>query len=325
MLRETLGIAFSPLAMARRLLQNRLNPPVLVLLYHRVTTLDADPQLLAVTPENFRAQMLFLKENFVLARLEDEWSRLEKPAVVVTFDDGYADNTLEALPILEELGVPATFFVATSLIGTDREFWWDEVERVLLAEREYPPLCELPLAEGTRRWPTGKAQDRRRMYHDLLPLLRGSLPETRDQHLERLRIWAGAQPQGRDSHRVLSRHELRRLAASPQVTLGAHTLSHSSLSVLPASRQREEIAGAKSWLEEVLGQEVQVFSYPFGTRGDYTAETVAICRDTGFTRSCSNFHGQWRADTDLQQLPRRIVRNWDLATFKKELFRFWIT
>lgn len=325
MLREVLHMGLSPLVMRAKLVKNRLNPPVVILLYHRVTTLASDPQLLAVSPAHFRAHMQYLKDNFTVARLEDDWSELQKPAVVITFDDGYADNALEALPILEQLQVPATFFVSTSLIGTDREFWWDEVERVLLAERHFPSHFEVGAKGDKKCWPTRDSKERTRMYQEFLPILRRSPPEVRDSYLKRLRVWAGAGDKGRESHRVLSMDELRRLAASPMVTLGAHTLTHSSLSVLSPARQGEEIVGSKLWLEKLLGQEVRVFSYPFGTRADYTAETVALCREAGFFRTVSNFPGQWRADTDLQQLPRQIVRNWDLDTFKRELSRFWIS
>lgn len=325
MLRDVIHMGLSPLIMAVNLVRKKLDPPVLILLYHRVTTLESDPQLLAVSPDNFRAQVRYLKQHFTVARLEDDWSGLDKPAVVVTFDDGYSDNALEALPILEELEVPATFFVSTSLIGTEREFWWDEAERLLLCDRAFPESFELYQDGKGRRWKTADAPDRLRMYQELLPLLREALPETRGEYLERLRCWTGAGPQGRASHRVLSGDELRRLAGSPLVTLGAHTRSHSSLSTLPAPRQREEIVGSKLWLEEFLGQQVKVFSYPFGGRKDYTAETVAICRDAGFTRTASNFPGVWRAATDTSQLPRHLVRNWDLPTFKKQLSRFWIT
>lgn len=325
MLREVLGMGLSPLVRGAKWVKNRLSPPVVILLYHRVAALASDPQLLAVSPANFRAHMRHLKENFTVARLEDDWSRIDKPAVMVTFDDGYADNALEALPILEELQVPATFFVSTSLIGSDREFWWDEVERLLLCNRAFPEYFELYQDGKARRWETADAPDRLRMYEEILPLLRAALPETRDEHLERLRCWTGAGPQGRASHRVLSGDELRRLAGSPLVTLGAHTRSHSSLSTLPPPRQREEIVGSKLWLEEFLGQEVKVFSYPFGGRKDYSAETVAICRTAGFTRTASNFPGVWRAATDTSQLPRHLVRNWDLPIFKNHLSRFWIT
>lgn len=88
---------------------NILDKPVIVLLYHRVADLDSDPERLAVSPTHFREQMNYLKEHYRIVRFEGDWSGLQESAVAVTFDDGYADNFYEALPILEETGVPATF------------------------------------------------------------------------------------------------------------------------------------------------------------------------------------------------------------------------
>ena len=110
---------------ARNLLLRKIDAPVVVLLYHRVATLASDPQLLAVSPENFRQQMCYLKDKFPLVRFEDDWSDVRTPSIAVTFDDGYADNALNALPILEEVGIPATFFVSTGnldFIGPE-SFW----------------------------------------------------------------------------------------------------------------------------------------------------------------------------------------------------------
>jgi peptidoglycan/xylan/chitin deacetylase (PgdA/CDA1 family) len=108
----------SAVLMPSNRLLNLVDPPVVVLLYHRVTTLTSDPEMLSVSPDNFRAQMRHLKETVPLVRFEEDWTKVSKPAVAITFDDGYADNALEALPILEEVGVPATFFVSTGTIGT---------------------------------------------------------------------------------------------------------------------------------------------------------------------------------------------------------------
>jgi peptidoglycan/xylan/chitin deacetylase (PgdA/CDA1 family) len=56
--------------------------------------------------------------------------------VVVTFDDGYADNLYEAKPLLEHYGIPGTFFVVTGYLAQQaeraHEFWWDELERVVM-------------------------------------------------------------------------------------------------------------------------------------------------------------------------------------------------
>ena len=145
-------------------LVNLFDPPVVVLLYHRVTTLISDPQLLAVSPDHFRAHLQFLKSNYTLVRFEEDWSKVEKPAVAITFDDGYADNARETLPILEKLRVPATFFVSTGTIGTEHEFWWDELEHLVFGENYFPLQFALADDRFGRTWPTSTAAERKVLF-----------------------------------------------------------------------------------------------------------------------------------------------------------------
>ena len=139
---------------------NFIDSPIIILLYHRVTDLPADPEMLAVSPENFRRHMEFLKQQFRIVRFEEDWSNLQEPAVAITFDDSYADNVLEALPILEEVGVPATFFVSTGRIGTDKEFWWHQLEGILLRDGEFSPRFELHDSSYGQVWSTETFEQR---------------------------------------------------------------------------------------------------------------------------------------------------------------------
>jgi peptidoglycan/xylan/chitin deacetylase (PgdA/CDA1 family) len=308
---------------ARSRLVNPCDPPVVVLIYHRVTTLAHDPQQLAVTPEHFRAQMRYLGDHFPVLRFEEDWRGVREPSVCVSFDDGYADNFLEALPILEQERIPASFFVSTGGLGTRREFWWDELERLLLEPGERPETCSVELGALSGVWATGSRDQRRRCYDELHPLWRPLAPERLEHGLDQLRRWAGCGPQGRESHRPLSVAELRALAASPWVTLGAHCVRHPRLSALPAERQREEILQSKLRLEELSGGEVRVFSYPFGCRGDYDRTSVRICRELGFRRVAANFPGQVHSWCDPMQAPRQLVRDWPLERFARKLEGFF--
>jgi peptidoglycan/xylan/chitin deacetylase (PgdA/CDA1 family) len=303
---------------------NHLDSPVIVLLYHRVTALTSDPEMLAVTPDNFRAHMRYLKEHVPLVRFDEDWSKVTKPAVVITFDDGYADNALEALPILEEVGVPATFFVSTGTIGTAREFWWHELERMFLGQQDLPSRFTLEDELFGKSWLTGTSCERQECYRGIVALMTAVDVVRRDSWLGQLRNWGQSDVMtGVNPHRSLTTGELQLLAKSPWTTIGAHTMTHTQLSSIPADRQREEIGGSKKQLETWLDQEITVFSYPFGKRCHYTAETVTLCRDAGFIKAASNFPGQVHRWTDPYQIPRHLVRDWSVDTFVKRLKGFW--
>jgi peptidoglycan/xylan/chitin deacetylase (PgdA/CDA1 family) len=303
---------------------NRIDPPVVVLIYHRVTLLPSDPHLLAVSPENFRAQMRFLKRDFQLVRFEEDWSDLKGPAVAVTFDDGYADNALEALPILEEVGIPATFFVSTGNLDTLLEYWWDELERIILGDRSMPESFTLRDSRFERTWPTVTLEDREELYRKIHLQMMKLDPAGREDWLMQLRRWAQLDETGREAYRAMTDDELRCLAGSKWVTIGAHTVTHTPLSTLSAEQQRREIFSSKHQLETLLGKAITVFSYPFGRKNDYNRVSVQICRELGFIKAASNFPGQVHRWTDSYQLPRQLVRNWDIDTFASRVKDFWV-
>lgn len=306
------------------LLLNRVDPPVIILLYHRVTTLTSDPELLAVTSDNFRAQMRYLKENYPLVRFEEDWSRITKPAVAVTFDDGYADNALEALPILEEVGVPATFFVSTGTIGTTKEFWWHELERIILNNKSLPPSVILEVGHLKKTWATDSASQRQKFFHNAVQLMTKAEAVGRNDLLDQIRATSGINAESAgDTHRTMSREELRLLASSRWATIGAHTVTHTQLSSLTTDAQRLEMETSKRDLETWLGIGIKVFSYPYGRRCHYTKESVALCRELGFSKAAANFPGQAHRWTDPYQIPRHLVRNWPVASFAEKLQGFW--
>ena len=321
----------------------------IILLYHRVREPHSDPQLLRVSPKHFAEHLKLIREMgcaLSLPRLVHRLKAGELPrrAVAVTLDDGYADNLHQAKPLLELYGIPATAFVASGHAGQEREFWWDELEGLLLQPGRLPETLCLDLNGLHHRWTLGTAADygihdyeryagwnvcrkddptpRQGLYRCLCRLMH-SLPGTeRRRIMDGLLEWAGAKPVVRPTHRVLSRREIVQLADGPWVGVGAHTVTHSILSALPPAAQRDEIRKNKIFLEDILGRPVSGFSYPYGSRADYTSETTSIVRETGFDYACSNFPGFiWRG-SDPYQLPRISVKDWDGDEFASRL-REW--
>jgi len=324
MLQNLIGLSRWTIRTPLNFLLNLVDHPVIVLVYHRVTTLSSDPEMLSVTPENFRAQMHYLKNNVSLVSFAEDWTNVLKPAIAITFDDGYADNALEALPILEEVRVPATFFVTTGAIGSTREFWWHELERIILGSQSIPSSFTLNDSRFGRKWPTNNRSERQELYHEIVQLMKNSGPERREDWLAQLRLWAhDTDGKGDTTHRAMTIEELRVLAASSWVTVGAHAVTHSRLSSLTTAAQREEITASKKQLESWLGKEITLFSYPFGKRSDFTKETAVLCREAGFTKAAANFPGQAHKWTDPYRIPRLLVRNWSVEVFCEKLREFW--
>lgn len=302
---------------------NRIDPPVVCLLYHRVAELDVDSQQLAVSPENFRAQLRFLREKFPVVPLDADWSRTTAPAVAISFDDGYADNLLNALPIVEEVGVPVTFFVTTGHVGTHREFWWDELERLLMVEGRGSGRISLRVKDGEKSWPVESEPERATVFAELQQMMRSVDENQRGQWFDRLREWAGVSDEGRPTHRALSVAELQELASSAWVEIGAHTVTHSPLSALDESAQLQEISRSREQLELWLNRPVRIFAYPFGGPRDFTDRTVRLVRQSGFERAYVNYPGQVHRWSDPYRLRRHLVRDWPVDLFAEQLRRFW--
>lgn len=134
-------------------------PKTVILLYHRIANVSDDPHKLSVTPENFRSHLAILAKNgykFISMSECIQGTKFKTRTAVVTFDDGYADNLYNALPILESLKIPATIFVVSGKI-TERNmvqmpFYWDEETEakdrgIPLTKEELIKLASHPLIE----------------------------------------------------------------------------------------------------------------------------------------------------------------------------------
>ena len=329
--------AIRRLRRAVRRVRNRFVARGLILLYHRIAVLPSDPHILCVTPEHFAQHLEVLRKRYHVVPLKYLAQalldgNLPRRAVAVTFDDGYADNLYNAKPLLERYDIPATVFVTTGQIDQEREFWWDELERLLLQPGELPQTLQLRVNGSPRRWQlTGAAHydeqtyrlhrswnversgpgPRQRLFCDLYQMLY-ALPPREQQHvLDQLWQWTGVGRISRPTHRTLASDELVDLADGRLVEVGAHTVTHSVLSAISGAAQRDEIQGSKAHLENVLGHPVTSFAYPYGLRSTYTNETVAAVREASFACACSNFVSLVSGDTDRFQLPRFAVQDWD--------------
>ncbi|MCB9169458.1 MAG: polysaccharide deacetylase family protein [Flavobacteriales bacterium] len=298
-----------------------------VLLYHRVIELPTDPQQLAVTPDHFDAHLQVLKERYrVLSVAEFEHHllhqrRFPRRSVLLTFDDGYADNHTIARPILETHGLQALFYIASGYIESGREFWWDELERMLLLNEDPPAAIDLEVAGTRSSRALGDAGAVQHVYEELLDSLRRIPSHDRDALLDGLRSTVHS-TEARNTHLPMTRAELSAFADSPSVVIGAHSVGHPSLARQDPEEQRREIVGSKRELEAMLGREVRYFSYPFGTGADFDATTELIAANAGFLHTAANYPGPVHARSPRHRFPRHLVRDWSGPEFAQRMGTF---
>jgi peptidoglycan/xylan/chitin deacetylase (PgdA/CDA1 family) len=337
-------------------------------MYHRVIDVGSDPYELTVTPQHFEEQLEVLckysrpipLQRLVGALREEGPPRrlpgletmadvcrgesLPRRSVVLTFDDGYADNLLNARPLLERYEVPATVYVTTGSVGGEREFWWDELQRHVLEPGTLPAMIYLDLPGEPLEWHLGEAAtfseadyEAQRHWPRLQPELAGPRQELLVALLERLRPlpaadqrraldqlaeWTGSTAP-RPEYRQMTVDELHQLEEGGLVEIGAHTMTHPQLSAHPPEVQHEEILASRASLEEILGHPVTNFAYPFGAVEHYNEDTVAVLREGGFTSTVTTTPGLVQRTTDRYRLPRQVVRDWDGDIFAQKLEEFF--
>lgn len=301
---------------------NYFDAPIIVLLYHRVANLDIDFQQLAVSIENFDDQMAYLKNNFPILRFEDNWNNINTPSVVITFDDGYFDNYKNALPILEKYKLPATIFISTGQIGSNREFWWDDLERIILLNNALPHKYHINTSLGTYGY--FFHDDIRGSYINLHRLLKKLQASEREKIIRQLEIDLEPTISPRHLFRTMNKDEIAKIESSSCISIGAHTITHTQLSIQSRDEQFHELLESKKILEDILKKDIYTFSYPFGTKNDYNDETIKILKSIGYKKVASNYFGQIHSwNKNNFEIPRFLIRNWNLEEFKEHVNSFF--
>jgi peptidoglycan/xylan/chitin deacetylase (PgdA/CDA1 family) len=331
-------------------MSNRFRSKALILLYHRAADAEIDPQLLSVSPHNLSRHLEHLSTHYKVISLEDladaRLHRDEIPdrTVAVTFDDGYADNLAVAKPLLDRFQIPSTVFVAGGTRAQDQEFWWDELERIFLYPSRLPSVLQLDIGAISyrrdlsasvrythdefarhRTWSVLHRElptSRHGAYRDLCVMLRRESPMQRTTAMNAIRSWSGLGTTGQPIHRRLRPDEIKELGSGGFVQVGAHAVSHAALSALTPGEQLAEICDSRDRLTSILGEPPTSFAYPFGSKTDYTADTVDAVRSAGFKLACSNFPDVVTGSVDRYQLPRMVVRNWNQETFAQMVERW---
>ena len=252
-----------------------------VLMYHRILA-NGLPRVgsEAVDAKAFHSQIKYLKRNFRLLHsneIETNWpppSGDSRPAVLLTFDDGIGNNATVAAPILEELQVPAVFFVSLRHTQPGQLLWFMHASALF-------SLCASSTVQVFGRdWPLASPAQRRTALNEFVAQSYKHPVQQIYDDLARypVQTFVSAEVIEREL-RGMTEREIAAVSASRHITIGAHTVNHPYLTSCSDAELQREIAGSKSELERICGRPVTAFAYP---DGDYDARVAAAVERAGF-------------------------------------------
>lgn len=208
-----------------------------------------------------------------------------KPFVCITFDDGYLDNKMLALPLLEAYDAPATIFVPTAVLDGSINAWWLQLEMIAESPAHYRQMAS-------------------NVMHD---------PAT----LQQFEAYFKADQQSLNAQYFMSAADIKEMDAHPLIDIGGHTRTHPKLSSLSTEEAYAEIKGNKDDLETLLGRRVECFAYPYGNKGACGDREYALAEEAGYTVAVTTQERNVKAGGSLLSLPRYGVRGHleDIALF----------
>lgn len=304
-------------------IEARKEPSCQILLFHRVND-DNDPFLPSTSIADFRRQMEYVANHCSVVTLDDvaegRLGRSSKHSVAVTFDDGYRDNFTSAFPIMKELNLPATIFLATGYIGTGQIPWYDQV---CLA---FKLSTRASLESSEFGWPHGPIATREQrvaMLERTLAWLRELEDESRREALPALFKALGVPQSLTLPNYMLNWDEVRQMKAQ-NISFGAHTVTHPVLSRVTNAQLQEEIQNSKKTIEQKLQGDVRHFAYPFGRPADYNEAARSCLREQGFKTAVTTEFGFNSPGDDLLSLKRFTPWASDPAGFALQMdwYRF---
>lgn len=293
-------------------------PGFRVLMYHHVLA-EADPYLPHLTIDVFARQIDFLRTGMRVLPLEDLAGMLsagrEIPprSVALTFDDEYQDIYRHAFPLLKKFALPATVFIATGFVDTDRVPWTDELG--FLLKKTGKKAVEIDAKKGEVFSLKGE-EDRLRALKAIKARLKAMAEGRRRELYEEIRKQLAVSAP--NPMRILGRREIREMTAAG-IGFGAHTVSHPILTRVPPEEARREIVDSKRMIEEMSGRRASGFCYPNGEEGDFSPEIERMVRAAGFAYACSTIEGINSAGTGAYELKRMWTSEPAMALFAARL------
>ena len=293
-----------------------------ILMYHGVVERPLVPFCWHVLDlAAFAAQLEWVARRYRVLPLGEALARLRGGSLpprscALTFDDGYLNNREIALPVLQRLGLPATIFLVTDMLGTGRALWPDRLY-LTIARARATSLDLTALGKDTRA--LQRPDDRARAYAAAVQALKALPKAEKDRHLEGLvRMLDPADAGDPGPFRLMGWDDVRALAATGLVTFGGHTTHHEILRHQADAEVVHEVRASHERVARETGTTPTVFAYPNGRAIDFDARAQAAVQAAGIPYALATEQGLNDARTDPLAL-RRVCIGADLPLHRFRL------
>lgn len=319
---------YSGIYFAFRAINNLFGRRLTIITYHRVTDkevmeLKSSLPFLFVNKVTFNSHITFLKKHYHIISFKD-LENLDDPkkvaanSLIITFDDGYEDNYLNAFPILQKHSVLSTLFLATDKIGKEGVPWWDELffSMNMLSKRD--ATQDLSLENEISYLLNIFRKNAASLFQDL-----NSWDYSRiERILDRIRkVSTYSTHELRENNRFVEWDQIDKM--KKWVEFGSHTCSHTSLNSIEREDViRSEIIESKREIESKTGNRVLTFSYP---AGHYSEDIKTIVEECDYSFAVTQDKG---IDTLSDRYAMKRINLWEGTTngprgeFSKCLFAF---
>lgn len=290
---------------------------VTVFMYHDIGDDRRDIDVWQVVRRSdFLRQVDYIRQHYDIVDLDTAIQAMREPArarplAVLTFDDGLRGNIEHLLPIVQTQQLPVTLYIATGHVETGQPYWFDRMVNHLQSDQPID-LDLTRFGMGHHRINASRGAQNWAQIQSLLMAVK-SLPADQcdpiaDEILKQI-------PQaGKPIMGPLRPHEVKELAHTPGVTVGAHTDGHEVLTKLDLDAARQSIAQSAAKIEQWTGLVPRHFAYPAGYHNQALQDLV---RDMGFASAMTTDTGIWRPQDSIFKIPRISVGRYDhLDKFK---------
>lgn len=226
----------------------------------------------AISVDEFKEQLIFLKKRFDIIRLSDaiiltNKGESLKKKLVITFDDGFADNYTVAAPVLKELNCNATFFLIGNCIDNKDLMWRN---KLLLIQKADEVILKKGLDQIVNQYKLSIEG-----YKNLMSWSSNAIPMNKKEEIVNS-LWKYTMNISIEDYLsqyqpYITKYQILELD-NQGFEFGLHSMSHPYFNKLTYEEFRDEILNSKKIIEQLLQKEVITFTYPFGQKANHAFE-----------------------------------------------------